>query len=120
MKIEEELKQAVLARDLKRKAKSEELPKRINEFLGNTLAKAIAEDEPLVSIVFNRENVSEELWDKLNDYGLKNARGNYHKNMLDLIVDEVYKPYLSDYSMSIDHLKSDNVPIRVSFYINQD
>ena len=120
MTIEEELKQAVVARNAKRKAKSDELPKRINEFLGSTLAKAIAEDEPTISVVFKRENVSEELWDKLNDYGLKNAMGNYRKNMLDLIVDDVYKPYLSDYSMSIGYLKSNELPIRVSFYIKQD
>lgn len=120
MTIEEELKQAVVARNAKRKAKSDELPKRINEFLGSTLAKAIAEDEPLVSIVFKHENVSEELWDEIVEYGTKNAYGNYRKNMLDLIVEDVYKPYLSDYSISIGYINSDELPIRVSFYIKQD
>ena len=120
MTKEEELKQAVATRNAKRKAKGDELPKIINEFLGNTLARAIAQDEPLVSVVFKRESVSEELWDEIFEYGTKNSYGKYRKNMLDLVVDDVYKPYLSDYSMSIDHLKSDNVPVRVSFYINKD
>ena len=120
MTKEEELKQAVTERNAKRKAKSDELPKRINEFLGITLPTAIAQDEPLVSIVFKRENVSEELWDEIVEYGTKNSYGNYRKNMLDLIVDDVYRPYLSDYSMSIGYLKSNELPIRVSFYIKQD
>ena len=58
MTTKDELEQAVATRDAKRKANKEELPKRINEFLNNTLAKAIAEDETAVSIVFARGVVS--------------------------------------------------------------
>lgn len=120
MTKEEELEQAVATRNANRKAKDEELPKIINEFLGNTLARAIAQDDQLVSIAFNRENVSEELWEELNTYGTKTPYGKYHKNLMDLIVEDVYKPYLSDYSISIGHLKSNELSIRIKFYLNQD
>ena len=120
MTIEEELKQAVVARNANRKAKGDELPKRINEFLGITLPNAIAKDEPLVSMAFKRENVPDTVWDELNTYGTKTSYGKYRKNMLDLIVDDVYKPYLSDYSMSIGQLNSADRPIRIKFYLNQD
>ena len=120
MTKEEELKQAVATRNAKRKAKGEELPKIINKFLGNTLARAIAQDEPLVSVAFKRENVSDTVWDELNAYGTKTPYGKYRKQLIDLIVDDVYTPYLSDYSISIGHLKDASAPIRVSFYLNQD
>lgn len=120
MTIEEALKQAVEKRNAKRNAKAKELPKNINDFLGSILPIAIAQDKPTVSVVFKRENVSKTLWNELVEYGTKNLYGNYRKNMLDLIVDDVYRPYLSDYSISIGYLKSDELPIRVSFYIKQD
>lgn len=120
MTKEEELKQAVATRNAKRKAKGDELPKIINEFLGSTLARAIAQDEPLVSVAFKRENVSDTVWDELNAYGTKTPYGKYRKNLVDLIVDDVYTPYLSDYSISTGHLNSADRPIRVTFYLNQD
>ena len=120
MDIDEELKLAVATRNAKRKSGTVEVHKFVNKFLGNTLARAIAQDEPLVSVTFKRENVSDTVWDELNTYGPKTPYGKYHKNLVDLIVDDVYTPYLSDYSISSGHLNSAGRPVRVTFYLNQD
>lgn len=117
MTTKEELEETIVAYRLIRKIKEEELPNRINEFLDNTLAKAVAEDEVSVSIVFAREDISEELWNELISYGAKNHRGEYWLNLVDLIVDDVYKPYLEDYMISIGHLKDTSTPIRITFYL---
>lgn len=113
MDIEEELKQAVVARNAKRKANSEELPKIINEFLKENLPAAIAEDKPTVTIGFDKENVSEKTWDELVDYYVEG--GQYRKNLFDIIVSDVYKPYLSDYIISASYLN----PITIKFYLEQ-
>lgn len=120
MTKEEELKQAVATRNAKRKAKGDELPKIINEFLGNTLARAIAQDALEINLSIARENVPDTVWDELNTYGIKTSYGHYRKNLVDLIVDDVYKPYLVGYIMHVGHLNSADRPIRVTFYLNQD
>lgn len=120
MTTEEALKQAVEKRNAKRNAKAKELPKHINDFLGSILPIAIAQDKPTVSVVFKRENVSKTLWDELVEYGTKNLYGNYRKDMLDLIVEDVYKPYLSDYSVTAVYLSNNELHIRVTFTLEQD
>lgn len=116
MTIEEALKQAVEKRDAKRKAKANEFPNRINEFLKENLPTAIAEDKPTVTIGFDKGNVSEKTWDDLVDYYAKDNKGHYRKNLFDIIVADVYKPYLSDYSISASYLN----PITIKFYLEQD
>lgn len=119
MTTKEELEEAIVAYRLIRKIKEEELPNRINGFLDNNLAKAIAEGKTAVSVAFNREEVSEELWEELHSYGVKNYKGDYRRNLVDIIVEDVYKPYLASYTMSIGHLMDTSAPIRVTFFLNQ-
>lgn len=115
MTKEEELKQAVATRNAKRKAKGDEFPKIINEFLGNTLARAIAQDEPLVSVVFKRENVSSPFWEELSSYIVADCMTTPHKFIMEDYVDKVYKPYLVGAKVT-DYPEH----ILVTFYLNQD
>lgn len=114
MTKEEELKQAVATRNANRKTNIKVLPKHINEFLGITLPRAIAQDEQEVTIVFTMKTVSEELWDELT---------NYDNSLVDLItgaVDYVYQPYISGAMVNKGSLENGNKDIRITFYLNQD
>lgn len=114
MDIKEKLEQAVATRNANRKAKIKVLPKHINEFLGITLPKAIAQDEQEVTIVFTMKTVSEALWGELT---------NYDNSLVDLIteaVDYVYQPYISGARVNRGSLENGNKDIRITFYLNQD
>lgn len=120
MTKEEELKQAVVARNLKRNVSGEALANRINVFLGRVLPMAIAEDKPMVTIVFDRRDVTEAVWNELMSYCAKDAKGSYRRNLIAYVVAEVYKPYLADYEVVTNALGERNRPIDIVFYLNQD
>ena len=114
MNIKEQLKQAIETRNANREAKVKALPKCINEFLGNTLPRAIAQDEQEVTIVFTMKIVSKTLWEELN---------NYDSSLVDLIaevIDDMYQPYISGLVINNGYLENGNRDIRITFYINQD
>lgn len=114
MNIKEQLKQAIETRNANREAKVKALPKCINEFLGNTLPRAIAKDEQEVTIVFTMKIVSKTLWDELN---------NYDNSLVDLIaevIDDLYQPYISGFAINRASLKNGNKDISIKFYLNQD
>lgn len=115
MDIEEELKLAVATRNAKRKSGTVEVHKFVNKFLGNTLARAIAQDEPLVSVVFKRENVSSPFWEELSSYIVADCMTTPHKFIMEDYVDKVYKSYLVGAKVT-----SYPEHILVTFYLNQD
>ena len=132
MEIEDQLKEAVRDRNLARHSRYAKTHKLINSFLERELPEAIrADQESLKILVTTLPATSEEVhkwdttsvsveklvWDVLEDYTTPTGPSG-KESLMDDYVDDVFKPYLTNYQAIKIRTQEGEDILRLTFFVN--
>ena len=133
MAIEDQLKEAVKARNLTRHSRYTKTRNLINSFLEQELPEAIRADQDRLKVLvttlpatseevhkWDTTSVSVEklVWDVLEDYTTPTGPSG-KESLMDDYVDDVFKPYLTNYQAIKIRTQDGDVILRLTFFINQ-
>lgn len=126
MNIKEQLKMAVENRDLKRANANTKVRNYINDYLEESLPKAISEDRTMLVWHLGFSKVPRGVWDELASYD-KGLKGVSLKSIVKDYVAEVYKPYLvgdevevyvPEYTLFGENEEA--IRLRITFWLNEN
>lgn len=133
MAIEDQLKEAVKARNLTRHSRYTKTRNLINSFLEQELPEAIRADQDRLKVLvttlpatskevqtWDIPSVSVEklVWDVLEDYTTPTGPSG-KESLMDDYVDDVFKPYLTNYQAIKIRTQEGEDILRLTFFINQ-
>lgn len=133
MAIEDQLKEAVKARNLTRHSRYTKTRNLINSFLEQELPEAIRADQDRLKVLvttlpatseevqkWDTTSVSVEklVWNVLEDYTTPTGPSG-KESLMDDYVDDVFKPYLTNYQAIKIRTQDGDVILRLTFFINQ-